>query len=181
MEGMWKAISIGAAERIGQPVAARHVADQVRSLAAGHPGGRLIQRPGSAFTAHDRHGGTGPVQAPSWASEAGCGAGDTKECSVVCTSLTQRHQPSFTGRAKNRLMSGERSGTATPRRTQMRMIGAARDARSCFVMEVIVDLGPVNLEILFLGPEWLGVIVDADVLTGGGFIGRDPCIRPLFG
>jgi hypothetical protein len=78
-------------------------------------------------------------------------------------------------------MSGERSGTATPRRH-----ADADDRRGSrrsvmLVMEVIVDLGPVNLEILFLGPEWLGVIVDADVLTGGGFIGREPCIRPLFG
>lgn len=36
------------------------------------------------------------------------------------------------------------------------------------------NLGPVDLAFGFLGPTGIGVSVDADVLTGGGFIGYDP-------
>jgi hypothetical protein len=47
---------VGAAEGIGQPVSACHVADQVRGLVAGHPGGGDIQRSGGAFPPYHRHG-----------------------------------------------------------------------------------------------------------------------------
>jgi hypothetical protein len=42
----------------------------------------------------------------------GCGAGGTGECSVVCVSLTQRHQPGIHGRAKRWSLWADRGSAA---------------------------------------------------------------------
>jgi len=64
------------------------------------------------------------------------------------------------------------AGVVGPFTVVVDRVGFALNAR--FPDPPTGNLGPVDLAFGFLGPTGIGVSVDADVLTGGGFIGYDP-------